>query len=308
MVPRSVKHAFTLVELLVVIAVIGVLVALLLPAVQMAREAARSAKCKNNLKQLGLAAQHYHDSHNSLPPGSVFYVYGSYYDLSKGRLSYLAHLLPFMEGENAYSQIDFNAPWLPDNVDRLSSIVLGEVLCPSFENPGVWNGQPVGAIDYYGVMGAKSNAVCPAPNALYPVLPVVPSLPGTCLCGGYATTGVLFVNSAVRMADIRDGSSSTFLVGEQAWKRGMHSAWWAGIGNGPVEIYSMKNVLYAINQAKCPSLGPCYVLNDTSFGSQHPGGAHFVFVDGHVRFIAETIDMTAYLALASRASGEVFSE
>src|SRR4026209_2469997 len=105
------RHAFTLVELLVVIAIIGILVALLFPAVQAAREAARRAQCTNNLKQIGLSMQNYHDTFRSFPFGK-----GAAYPGAAGYARWSAHalLLPFMEQKPLHDNIDFNyAPSTP---------------------------------------------------------------------------------------------------------------------------------------------------------------------------------------------------
>ena len=107
-VSRPRRSAFTLIELLVVIAIIAILVALLLPAVQQAREAARRTQCKNNLHQLGIALHNYHDQYSMFPPGSFWNNVNAGRTYQQGSL--LTHLLPFVEQANMYQQIPFNAP------------------------------------------------------------------------------------------------------------------------------------------------------------------------------------------------------
>lgn len=305
---KRVPSGFTLVELLVVIAIIGVLIALLLPAVQMVREAARSAQCKNNLKQLGLAMQSYHDTQKVFPPGSLIHLRPWLPHI--GRMSYFVHLLPYMEQEHLHEQIDqrtgFNVARAWPDFQELYDLDIPGPRCPSFDNPCRSKGNGLG-LDYFGVTGAKETACPSPPNARYPVLPV---LWPPCLCGGYANTGILYPNSTVRIRDIRDGTTNTFMIGEQAWKMGRHTNWFAGMGDGPGEVYSCKNVYHPINAEYCCLEGGWggAFTNDTSFGSQHPGGAHFVHADGSVRFIAEPIEMSLYLEMASRANGEILSE
>ena len=277
------------------------LVSILLPAVQAAREAARSIQCKNNLKQLGLALQQYHDAHRLFPPGSLFNYSTSD---TKGRMSYLVHLLPFMEQNNLHDEVGRVSGFDLVRVDNYKGPPLDQMLkaalCPSFLNPA-----PYG-IDYYGIMGAKETSCPSPPSARYPVLSERPG--GTdCLCGGYATTGVLYPNSRVKFRDVLDGTANTLAIGERAWNSGIHHEWWVGMGNGPGEIYATKNVQYPINKEACFRKGGLgnADINDISFGSLHPGGANFVFVDGHVSFVFSTIDLSTYLSMASKANGEI---
>ena len=146
-----------------VIAIIGILIALLLPAVQAAREAARRAQCSNNLQQLGVAAHHYHDAHQHLPPGIGYYptadngVFGTYF----------FHLLPFLEQGNLYDRslgsVPFPPPVGPITVhypgnNNVYSQPVPTFLCPS--DPSVESGGVV------TVDGITCGASCYAPNAL----------------------------------------------------------------------------------------------------------------------------------------------
>jgi len=195
------RRAFTLTELLVVIAIIGVLVALLLPAVQQAREAARKVKCQNNLKQLGLALHNYESILGTLPPGAIVSPDGMFV-YSNG----LVMIFPYLEQGAVASLYDPNLAWFqhPPNVAKQ---VIPLLICPSNtkQNPfsypglapfGVTSGELYGATDYIFCKGS-SDSWC---------LPVLP--------GEYR--GAFYANRSTRMAEITDGTSHTFLIGEGA--------------------------------------------------------------------------------------------
>ncbi len=129
------RRAFTLVELLVVISIIGVLIALLLPAVQAARESARRAQCANNLKQLALAVHNFHDAHGTFPAGRLFT-----YDPTAPNWSWLAEILPQLEQENLYRQANVGGN-PANNINQSLAQIAQRVtafLCPS--DPDAWRG------------------------------------------------------------------------------------------------------------------------------------------------------------------------
>ncbi len=120
--------------------------------------------------------------------------------------------------------------------------------------------------------------------------------------GGHATNGMMYRNSRVRLTDVTDGTSNTLMVGELSWSGGYFGSWLAGISNGQALSYSAKNVAYPLTSL---SIDLTYdEWNDTSFGSEHTGGANFVFGDGSVQFISENVELTVYKAAASRNVGE----
>src|SRR5712691_7713632 len=121
---RDRREAFTLIELLVVIAIIGVLIGLLLPAVQKTREAANRMKCSNNLKQFGLAMHNYLSTHTVLPPTGYFPAGGPNVTWSAN-----ARLLPYIEQENLFRQINFDAPY--STQPNVSALRVGTFVCPS---------------------------------------------------------------------------------------------------------------------------------------------------------------------------------
>ena len=201
------RRGFTLIELLVVIAIITVLVGLLLPAVQQAREAARRSQCKNNLKQQGIALHSYHDTHRVLPPGRhVNYKV----DLQGRCFSAYAYLLPYLDQGPLYSQIDFNsAPdIIPGNNALVTAIVLPVLQCPS-DLPTIMQAG-------FGVHNYPLNT-----GTTYPVSPRNPS--------GTKVTGVFFENSAVRVADITDGTSQTICISETVKSDPAGPTSWDGI-------------------------------------------------------------------------------
>lgn len=207
------RRGFTLVELLVVIAIIGVLVAMLLPAVQAAREAARRSSCSNNLRQLGIALQNYHDSAKRFPPGS----FPSRPDLSSpGRLrafhhTWLTSLLPYIEQGNIHSQINFQAAPGPQAWGQLVVAQKVEILrCPSdggFDDTNETHG--IAHTNYAGSEGfayGQKTAVLTydASNPLWSQL----SSPR----GNYA--GLFVANKSNDMADVKDGTSNTVAIAE----------------------------------------------------------------------------------------------
>ncbi len=308
--PRS---GFTLVELLVVIAIIGVLVALLLPAVQAAREAARRSQCVNNLKQLGLAMQNYHSAHGSFPAGVAVKIpencRGGGTDCRGFPMNVI--LMPYFEQgviEEAFGGFYGKEwgwiAWIQDidNLvdDAIPDTPVSTYICPSNSR---WEDYPQRK-DYYGVVGG--------------VVSVVPTQ-GT--WGFVYNDGVMYPNSYTRIGEITDGTSNTFAVGEvvHAHPFGMGPGygtsggptnWWIGAhvnGSNPdVQSYG-RSLLSTLNPINSQLPIPLAVTdgNEVPFGSDHPGGAQFVYCDGHVAFIQDAIDINVYQWLSSRAGEEV---
>lgn len=301
----AVKHGFTLVELLVVITIIGILIALLLPAVQAAREAARRAQCCNNLKQIGLATLNYEDSWGVLPAGAHVYKLPEY-DYNYGRGSILIRLLPYIEQQTLYDQFDFSKP--TDNQTRagtttpIGETVVAAYVCPSESSPVIvanthrakhnysaTNG-PTGQSNYaacsmYDIWGDYAEAVYEAQNA----------------------AGVFSRNSVnTPLAAIRDGLSNTIFFGEVSPLCSAHvQNGWAKSNNGQ----GLSSTLVPINYDSCDDSSPdgCHrTSNGTSefgFRSSHPGGALFALGDGSIHFFSETIDYQNYQHLGAKADG-----
>lgn len=321
------KRAFTLVELLVVIAIIGILVALLLPAVQAAREAARRTQCMNRIKQISLALIEYHDAKKAFPSGlsdepNRDAVTGALKPNQYTELGWIPYILEYMELGTIFNQTQFviKTHWGdPPNYQFVLDHPLTDFRCPT--HPDVQGTYTHGPGDdtapeqsnlsshYQGVMGAKQCpifAATPWPAKTYTMF----SCDGT--TGGSANNGTMFVASKVKMKDITDGTTHTFLVGEISWASGPQRVWAAGGGsrtNLDTYVYSVKNILYPLN-FKCrvsDETPTCDgVNNDISFGSNHSGGCFFAMCDGSVQFIRDDIALDVYKSLASRKSNETF--
>ncbi len=301
---------FTLIELLVVIAIIAVLVALLLPAVQQAREAARRAQCKNNLKQIGLALHNYHDVYNVLPPGWIGVDTSRRPPRANPNAGpgwgWASMILPMLDQQTLFEKCDFNRPVYDANdptVNQLArSTVLNVFRCPSDSSPDQWT-----------VRDASGSTVTSLPTANYvgsfglADLEACAQCSGACTaCRGGKTTesGLFFLNSSVRFRDVQDGLSNTLMGGER--KTNETDRWyttWVGVVSEDDPAFRFGRVLaHAWHVPNDPD------THFEDFSSTHSGGAQFLFGDGRVRFITESIDHGVFRALATRMGGESVSE
>ena len=300
------SRGFTLIELLVVIAIIAILIALLLPAVQQAREAARRTQCKNNMKQLGLALHNYHDVYTTFPSGWVAVEPGvgpNAHDGLNGA-GWGTMVLPYLDQAPLYNQ--FDADLAIENPANFSFIdnVLPAWQCPSDPKPDKWEileeatGMPFSppvilpAANYIGSFGTEELDGCENAPGTAPV-----AASGQC-----EGDGVLYHNSKVRIRDITDGTTNTFIVGERRTdeQMGWYSTW-PGMVAGGEEAF--QRILGSSDHV--PN-DPAAHLDD--FSSRHEGGAQFVLGDGSVRFISENIDHGLYQSLATIQGGEVVGE
>jgi prepilin-type N-terminal cleavage/methylation domain-containing protein/prepilin-type processing-associated H-X9-DG protein len=289
------RRAFTLVEVLVVIAIIGVLVSLLLPAVQSSREASRRLQCMNNLKQVGVALQNYESTHRVFPSGYVSQYDSSGNDTGPG-WGWASKILPEMEEASIQNVIHFELPIEhANNGVRVASIP--SYLCPSEDFRHVWQAKRLDGTPICEV--AESNYV-----AMFGT--TEPGIDGD---------GMFFRNSRIGMRDITDGASKTIAVGERSHQLGR--ATWVGSVTNAVLFPEDDNT-----QAQTvPEIGAGMILGHAGEGigpggsggdvnqfySLHGDGANFVFADGHVNFLLSTMDYATYLALATRAGGETIS-
>lgn len=296
------RRGFTLVELLVVIAIIGVLVALLLPAVQAAREAARRMQCQNHLKQIGLALHNYHDTFLSFPPAGI----------KSNETSWHALVLPFLELRNLYEQFNFNQGAYDSGTGHVgrNAVALNRVagfLCPSSpvdkmqlnlpsnqNAPEIINGVVPYTTHYYGVLGPKGAN----PNGGNYIIGL------TSGHGDHSKQGIFQCNDKIRIADVIDGTSSTFLVGENSLHLQQYGSrfrsWMRGCDTDNASG-GARNIVNGINT---PVLATATVFNDIAMGSHHPGGTNFNLADGSVRFVSQTVNLGVYRSTASRDGGE----
>lgn len=317
------QRGFTLVELLVVIAIIGVMVGLLLPAVQAAREAARRMSCQNQLKQLSLALHNHHDTHNRFPAGAENAVYPKPKPAGSTNTiigtSWIVHTLSYFEQQAVYEMYDFSKAFdAAENAD-VGNTVIATLYCPSGPAPrrytdpngGGVNGNPPS--HYVGVMGPAgltNPTVSVLNGATYNYTVGDPTTNGAWSAHGILsnyreTPGSVSTNRFVRFSDIVDGTTNTLMVGERAivlpGTLNDYRSWIRGNNGG---VSACKNVTYPINSTNYNGSNN---FNHISFASQHPGGVLFAMGDASVQFVSESIDMAIYMAMASINEGAIAS-
>ena len=316
------RHGFTLVELLVVITIIGILISLLLPAVQAAREAARRTQCGNNVKQICLALLNYDSAVACFPPGALNTNSTSSDYTTYPRTTWPIHLFPFMEQQNLYGRIDFSLPagvggalWtnsaMCQGAGAPTAVVIPGMLCPS---DGVG-----GTVHHHeGVPGdfARGNYA-----GFFGNLDYGSAFPPTAT--GHKAAA-FSVNRVVRIADIRDGTSNTMAIGETL--TGTNSSedyrgvfWYDHAGCSQIYTKFTPNAsssdvflsMWCTSTTNQPDQNlPCTAgasndSTDTAASrSRHPGGVHVGLCDGSVHFVSNSVELTIWQSLGSIAGNE----
>lgn len=274
---------FTLVELLVTISIIGILVALLLPAVQAARESGRRTQCQNNLKQIGLALEQFHLHMRHYPPGVALTKVSDGDPTGVATFGWGAYLLPYVQ-QTALSKHmglptgELHNVLVSSTQRKLAQVALEVFLCPSDASNTLNSDRLFTGAKYGELAAAKSNYI--ANHGTRSVTAADKQRDKK-----LDSFGVFWPGSSTVEAHITDGTSNTILAGERSSEH--LAAVWVGVRNFNSNGESGLPQVLGVSDVK---------INTSSddgrrgFGSPHSGGAFFVFGDGHVEFIDEEID------------------
>ena len=323
---KTQKNGFTLVELLVVIAIIGILIGMLLPAVQQVREAARRMACANKMRQMSLGMLSYESANGHFPPGIISN------GLDNNGINWSGIILPFIEQDPLFQILQLQTDnftsferggspptiWDDENGDTPTEI-LPIYLCPSDEmgdRNTVRGRTPGGALqhgksNYVGVLGPMlSTDFGTIINLNQVFLDQEGEINSDAQRFPLQLPGMLFLNSEVSFGDVTDGASNTLLIGERdggslpGTTQPRQAATWCGV------VWSQ-----GLSRCLAPtSVEPEFTINTVStsrfgrqypFASLHPGGVNFGRADGSVEFVTETISGQLYQELGTKAGGEV---
>ena len=330
-------YGFTLVELLVVIAIIGILIGMLLPAVQQVREAARRTSCANNIRQLALASMNYEGALGKFPPGlEQEYLPSSVAGSNSGYQghSVFYYLLPYIEQNNLYNTMDRQIPKAnraatPDG--GLAATVVPAFKCPSDQLPDTPIPYPSSGTpsEYYGGTSYRANG---GERPIYATRATNDSMfmaVGPAARKAYSAP----IGVEVKIASVLDGTSNTILFGEfhhydpnfdsftdAGWNSGSKIVGWSrwypaggdvGLGNIMGGAFAPINfrIPWAYGEPGAPtSQSAWYIWQDqrlSAFGSGHPQGANFAFTDGSTRYLSSTLAQNVLRLMCERADGEV---
>jgi prepilin-type N-terminal cleavage/methylation domain-containing protein len=288
------RHGFTLIELLVVISIISVLIGLLLPAVQKVREAASLTTCKNNLKQIGLAMHNYQGTRQTFPVGYQDPTPWPQLDNGPG-WGWGAFLLPYLEQDNVYRQLNFalDVGHPANAAGRMQFLKV--FYCPSDEQFTTFTVTDGGSNSWTLAQG--SYVACNGNDGVDDF-----STP--------AHTGAFIrAMKGFRVEEIRDGLSNTLFVADRTSQ--LSYSTWVGGPTGALNPFLMAPGNYGaeVTLLLCHAgpTGPNTpgVFDADSTSSPHRLGVPYLFGDGSVHFIANTIDINVWMALATRSGGEV---
>lgn len=295
------RPGFTLVEMLVTLGITGVLAALLLPALQSAREAVRLAECRNHLKQIGLALHSYHDACRMMP---INYGRGVYNETDRGA-SWLSMTLPWLDQAPLYDRIRFGEPLTDPANDAAAVTVVPAFLCPSDSHgDGVMpdrrnSSKPRAVTNYKASLGSNWNWGSAA-GARSVSGRHAGNTDGLEWCNGFLCRSGDRPPVPTRFGDIVDGTSTTLAVGEAVPEWSQHTWWyWFNASTATCAVPP--------NHWRTPETSSADWFENYSFASRHPGGVQFCMADGSVRLIPDGIDLTTYRALATIQGDEVVS-
>lgn len=267
--PDTAASAYTLVELLVAMAVMGLLLAVALPALQSARESARRTACGNRLRQIGAGLHAYHVAHKAFPPGGVEWRSPADRSRTKRQLAWSAFLLPFIDEPAVFRQLDFSKAFdAPENAGGATQVI-STYLCPSAART-VLRVEGRGAIDYGGIYGERID------------------WPGRAAAErrNDPPKGVMLYDRRVKIRDIRDGTSHTLMVSEDsAWRDGQ----WINGRNIFDQAFEINN----------------HIPFENDIRSNHSTGAQGLLADGSVHFLHEDMDLRTLAAICTRARGDI---
>ena len=264
------RHGFTILEVISVISIVSVLVALILPAVQGARESARRMQCSNNLRQIGVALHNYHEPHHSLPPG--WQIEGS----SSSAYSWNTALLPFLEQSNLYRSIDRNSVITATVNTSARRTSIPGFLCPSDIT-----------LPMFTLHNASNVPLVELPTSSY--LGVFGNDEPNGTIANQVSNGPFGGANATRFKDFERGLSNTIVIGERTMEL-LPSSWlgvdWSG------EFSPCRMVGYAWNAPNGPDCDAC------EFSSRHDGGTLFLWGDGKARMVSNSIDQNVFRSIA----------
>jgi prepilin-type N-terminal cleavage/methylation domain-containing protein len=326
------SRGFTLIELLVAVAIIGILVGLVLPAVQAAREQARRLQCANNLRQIGLALANYVDRYQGLPFG-----YRSNWDSFNQRETgpgwgWASKILPFLDQQPLYDAIRFDLNIEAAENLTVRTLPIGVYLCPTDREPATWTTAYGEVWIYAGQLYSAQVPICDVASSNYVGMFGIgePGVDGE---------GIFYRDSCVRPVDIVDGLTYTLAAGERVTNLdagikgavnigppinnvGRGQATWVGSVAGAT-LWSCAPDPYDPDKGTCKREdGSGMILGHTGeghgpgdmhadinqFNSRHLRGAHFVYTDAHVSFLRLSMNYATYKALSTRAGGEIISD